>query len=92
MLRSFLVSRRSIFSLVVGLSLMAFLGAAQAQQKKIRVVFGDVLSTETLAMLIALQLLRGFRGVKRCAWLSTSTLRVTPSIQPKHRACSTAWT
>lgn len=55
MLRSFLVSRRSIFSLVVGLSLMAFLGAAQAQQKKIRVVFGDVLSTETLAMLIALE-------------------------------------
>lgn len=55
MLKSVLASRRSVCSLVVGLSLMAFLGAAQAQQKKIRVVFGDVLSTETLAMLIALE-------------------------------------
>jgi NitT/TauT family transport system substrate-binding protein len=49
------VSRRSVCALVVGLALMAFLGAAQAQQKKIRVAFGDVLSTETLAMLIALE-------------------------------------
>ena len=41
--------------MVVGLSLMVFLGAAQAQQKKIRVAFGDVLSTETLSMMIALE-------------------------------------
>jgi len=55
MLKSFLASRRSVLSLVVGLSLMAFLGVAQAQQKKIRVAFGDVLSTETVSMLIALE-------------------------------------
>ena len=55
MRRSFFVSRRSVWSLVVGLALMVFLGAAQAQQKKIRVAFGDMLSTETLAMLIALE-------------------------------------
>lgn len=54
MFESFLAARRSVWSVVVGLALMACLGSAHAQQKKIRVAFGDVLSTETVAMVIAL--------------------------------------
>ena len=44
-----------------------------------------IFSTFTL-----LQLLPGLRGVKRCMWRSSSMRRITPSIQPKHSAWSTA--
>lgn len=55
MFTSFSRSRRAAVSAAIGLSLLAGLGAAQAQQKKVRVAFGDVLSTETLAMVVALE-------------------------------------
>jgi hypothetical protein len=37
-------------------------------------------------MMIALQVLLFFRGVKRMLWLMSSTRRRTPSIQPKESA------
>ena len=55
MFQSISKSRRVVFSAAIGLALMTCLGAAQAQQKKIRIAFGDVLSTETLSMVIALE-------------------------------------
>lgn len=55
MFTSFSRSRRAAVSAAIGLSLLAGLGAAHAQQKKVRVAFGDVLSTETLAMVVALE-------------------------------------
>ena len=48
-----------------------------------------VVSTSTLAMLIALQLLPGRRGVKRLVYASSLIFFLMPSIQPKHRASST---
>ena len=47
-------------------------------------------SCSTLAMLTALQLLVGLRGVKRWMWRSPSTEFRRPSIQPKQSASSTA--
>lgn len=55
MFKSLFASRRTLLSALVGVALVLGLGAAQAQQKKIRVAFGDVLSTETLAMVVALE-------------------------------------
>jgi NitT/TauT family transport system substrate-binding protein len=55
MFKSFSTSRRAVCSVFVGLTLVAGLGVANAQQKKIRVAFGDVLSTETVSMVIALE-------------------------------------
>lgn len=55
MTQAFSKSRRAACSAAMGLALMASLGSVQAQQKKIRVAFGDVLSTETLSMVIALE-------------------------------------
>ncbi len=55
MFKSFSVSRRAVCSAFVGLTLVASMGAANAQQKKIRIAFGDVLSTETLSMVVALE-------------------------------------
>jgi hypothetical protein len=48
------------------------------------------LSSATLAMLTALQLLPLRRGVNRLVWTSSSTRRPIPSIQPKQSASSTA--
>ncbi len=48
-------------------------------------------SRSTLATLIALQLLPFRRGVNRWAWLVSSSRFTRPSIQPTHRASSTAW-
>src|SRR5260370_33575712 len=47
-------------------------------------------SSSTFLMLTALQLLFGFRGVNRWTRLVSSIRRATLSIQPKHRAWSTA--
>lgn len=55
MLKSLLVSRRALFAALIGLAFMASLGIAQAQPKKIRIVFGDVLAIDTLPMVIALE-------------------------------------
>ena len=43
----------------------------------------------TLAMLTALQIDDGLRGVKRIEYVCSSMRRRMPSIQPKHRASST---
>jgi NitT/TauT family transport system substrate-binding protein len=49
-------SRRAACAALVGLSAMTCAVSVQAQaQKKIRVAFGDVLSTETVSMVIALE-------------------------------------
>lgn len=55
MLKSLSMSRRSACSVFVGLTLAVSMGVASAQQKKIRIAFGDVLSTETVSMVIALE-------------------------------------
>ena len=55
MLKSLSISRRAVCGAIAGLTLAVGMGAAQAQQKKIRVAFGDVLSTETVSMVIALE-------------------------------------
>jgi len=55
MFKSVPASRRGLWSTVVGLTLVASMGFAHAQQKKIRIAFGDVLSTETVSMVIALE-------------------------------------
>jgi len=55
MFKALSVSRRTACSLFVGLTLAATMGVASAQQKKIRIAFGDVLSTETVSMVIALE-------------------------------------
>lgn len=55
MLKSLLVSRRALFATFIGLTFMACLGTAHAQQKKVRIAFGEALSTETLPMVIALE-------------------------------------
>ena len=55
MLKSFSISRRAVCGAIAGLTLAVGMGAVQAQQKKIRVAFGDVLSTETVSMVIALE-------------------------------------
>ena len=55
MFKALSVSRRTACSLFVGLTLAASMGVASAQQKKIRIAFGDVLSTETVSMVIALE-------------------------------------
>lgn len=55
MFNTFTVSRRVANATLVGLAITAFMGVAQAQQKKIRIAFGDVLSTETVSMVIALE-------------------------------------
>src|SRR6266446_6646247 len=47
-------------------------------------------SSSTFLMLTALQLLFGFRGVNRWTRLVSSIRRATLSIQPEHRAWSTA--
>ena len=55
MLKSLSISRRAVCGAISGLTLAVGMGAVQAQQKKIRVAFGDVLSTETVSMVIALE-------------------------------------
>ena len=55
MFKSPLISRRAVCAVIAGLTLAVGMGAVQAQQKKIRVAFGDVLSTETVSMVIALE-------------------------------------
>ena len=55
MLKSLSISRRAVCGAIAGLTLAVGMGAFQAQQKKIRVAFGDVLSTETVSMVIALE-------------------------------------
>jgi NitT/TauT family transport system substrate-binding protein len=55
MFKTFLTSRRAVCAVIAGLTLAVGMGAVQAQQKKIRVAFGDVLSTETVSMVIALE-------------------------------------
>lgn len=55
MFKSLITSRRMVLSALAGLAMVGSLGVAQAQQQKIRVAFGDVLSTETLAMVVALE-------------------------------------
>ena len=55
MLKSFSILRRAVCGAIAGLTLAVGMGAVQAQQKKIRVAFGDVLSTETVSMVIALE-------------------------------------
>lgn len=55
MLKYFSVSRRMACSVLVGLTLAASVGVANAQPKKIRIAFSEVLSTETLSMVIALE-------------------------------------
>ena len=55
MLKSLSISRRAVCGAIAGLTLAVGMGAVQAQQKKIRVAFGDVLSTETVSMVIALE-------------------------------------
>ncbi len=55
MFESFLTSRRAVCTAIAGLTLAVGMGAVNAQQKKIRVAFGDVLSTETVSMVIALE-------------------------------------
>jgi NitT/TauT family transport system substrate-binding protein len=44
-----------VFTAIAGLTLALGMGAVNAQQKKIRIAFGDVLSTETVSMVIALE-------------------------------------
>lgn len=51
----FLLSRRGLHAVLVALTFMMCVGASHAQQKKIRIAFGDVLSTETVSMVIALE-------------------------------------
>ena len=46
-------------------------------------------SSATRLMFTALHVLRALRGVKRIVYRSSSTVRRTPSIQPKHSASST---
>lgn len=55
MLKALSMSRRTACSVLVGLTLAVSVGVASAQQKKIRIAFGDVLSTETVSMVIALE-------------------------------------
>ena len=55
MFKSPSISRRAVCAVIAGLTLAVGMGAVQAQQKKIRVAFGDVLSTETVSMVIALE-------------------------------------
>ena len=55
MLKSLSVSRRAACAVIVGLSSLVCAMSASAQQQKIRIAFGDVLSTETLSMVIALE-------------------------------------
>ena len=55
MFKTFLTSRRVVFTAIAGLTLAVGMGTVNAQQKKIRVAFGDVLSTETVSMVIALE-------------------------------------
>lgn len=55
MFKSLLMSRRALFTTFIGLAFMACLGTAQAQQKKIRILFGEALSTDTLPVMIALE-------------------------------------
>ena len=50
----------------------------------------SAVSRATFSTLMALQLLPFRRGVKRCTWVSASTLFRIPSIQPTQRASSTA--
>lgn len=50
-----LLQRRAFQLACVGLTALACLGTVHAQPKKIRVAFGDVLSTETLSMVVALE-------------------------------------
>lgn len=51
----FSLRRRAVHAAFIALTAVACMGVVQAQPKKIRVAFGDVLSTETLAMVIALE-------------------------------------
>jgi NitT/TauT family transport system substrate-binding protein len=55
MLKPLSLSRRAVCAAVVGLSMLTSAVTANAQQKKIRIAFGDVLSTETVSMVIALE-------------------------------------
>jgi NitT/TauT family transport system substrate-binding protein len=55
MFKTLFTSRRAVFTAIAGLTLAVGMGAVNAQQKKIRVAFGDVLSTETVSMVIALE-------------------------------------
>jgi NitT/TauT family transport system substrate-binding protein len=55
MFKTLLTSRRAVFTAIAGLTLAVGMGTVNAQQKKIRVAFGDVLSTETVSMVIALE-------------------------------------
>ena len=56
MLKSLSVPRRALCAAFIGFTFMASLGSVHAQQpKKIRIAFGDVLSTETVSMVIALE-------------------------------------
>lgn len=55
MFKLFPMSRRAACAAVAGLAIAASAGMANAQQKKIRIAFGDVLSTETVSMVIALE-------------------------------------
>jgi len=55
MLKSLAAGRRSVLASIAAVALAFGAGAVHAQQKKIRVAFGDVLSTETLAMVVALE-------------------------------------
>jgi NitT/TauT family transport system substrate-binding protein len=53
--KSFSSVRRAVAGLLVSLPFVVSSGLAQAQQSKVRIAFGDVLSTETLAFAIALE-------------------------------------
>jgi NitT/TauT family transport system substrate-binding protein len=55
MFKTLLTSRRAVCTAIAGLTLAVGMSAVNAQQKKIRVAFGDVLSTETVSMVIALE-------------------------------------
>jgi len=55
MFKSLSVPRRALCAVFIGFTFMAFLSSAHAQQKKIRIAFGDILSTETVSMVIALE-------------------------------------
>jgi len=53
--KSFSSIRRAVAGLLVSLPFVVSSSLAQAQQSKVRIAFGDVLSTETLAFAIALE-------------------------------------
>ncbi len=53
--KSFSSVRRAVAGLLVSMPFVVSSGLAQAQQSKVRIAFGDVLSTETLAFAIALE-------------------------------------